>query len=140
MEARERMMRAVVSASLAFSNTRLGNVHAMALPLGGWCHVAHGTAVAVLLPHVMDFNRTAAPEAYATVGEALGTKKDAQAAVKRVFQLNNEVGIKPKLSEYGVTEDAIPSMSKDAIQSGNILVNPRETKLEDIEALYRAAL
>ncbi|OGO73737.1 MAG: hypothetical protein A3G84_05800, partial [Chloroflexi bacterium RIFCSPLOWO2_12_FULL_71_12] len=60
LEARERMMRAVVTASLAFSNTRLGNVHAMALPLGGWCHVAHGTAVAVLLPHVMDFNRSAA--------------------------------------------------------------------------------
>jgi len=139
MAAREGMMRSVVSASLAFSNTRLGNVHAMALPLGGWCHVAHGTAVAVLLPHVMDFNRTAAPEAYAIVGEALGAKKDPQAAVKRVFALNEEVGIKPKLSAYGVTQDAIPSMSKDAMQSGNILVNPRETKLDDIEALYRAA-
>src|SRR3989442_3695459 len=56
LEARERMMRAVVSASLAFSNTRLGNVHAMALPLGGWCHVAHGTAVSVLPPPRMDFN------------------------------------------------------------------------------------
>jgi alcohol dehydrogenase class IV len=139
MNARELMMRAVVSASLAFSNTRLGNVHAMALPLGGWCHVAHGTAVAVLLPHVMDFNRTSAPEAYATVGETLGTKKDAQAAVKRVFGLNEEIGIKPTLSEYGATEDAIPSMAKDAMQSGNILVNPRETRLEDVEALYRAA-
>src|SRR3989475_3779486 len=140
LDARERMMRAVVSASLAFSNTRLGNVHAMALPLGGWCHVAHGTAVAMLLPHVMDFNRTAAPEAYATIGEALGAKKDAQAATKRGIALNEVIGVKPKLSEYGATEDAIPSMSKDAMQSGNILVNPRETKLEDIEALYRAAL
>jgi hypothetical protein len=26
------------------------------------------------------------------------------------------------------------------MQSGNVLVNPRETRLEDIEALYRAAL
>jgi alcohol dehydrogenase class IV len=140
MEARERMMRAVVSASLAFSNTRLGNVHAMALPLGGWCHVAHGVAVAVLLPHVMDFNQTAAPDAFATIGEALGVKKEAPAAVKRAFALNEEIGIKPRLSEYGVTEDAIPSMARDAMQSGNILVNPRETKIEDIEALYRAAL
>jgi alcohol dehydrogenase class IV len=140
MDARERMMRAVVSASLAFSNTRLGNVHAMALPLGGWCHVAHGTAVAVLLPHVMDFNRTAAPDAYATVGEALGTKKDAQAAVKRAVDLNEKVGIKPRLSDYGVTEDAVPNMARDAMQSGNILVNPRESRLEDVEALYRAAL
>src|SRR5213078_5221137 len=87
MDARERMMRAVVSASLAFSNTRLGNVHAMALPLGGWCHVAHGTAVAVLLPHVMDFNRSAAPDRYAAVGEAMGVARDAKASVARTHAL-----------------------------------------------------
>ena len=109
MEAREGMMRSVVSASLAFSNTRLGNVHAMALPLGGWCHVAHGTAVAVLLPHVMDFNRTAAPEAYAIVGEALGAKKDPQAAVKRVFALNEEVG-SPRTASPRMRSRACPKM------------------------------
>jgi len=139
MEARERMMRAVVSASLAFSNTRLGNVHAMALPLGGWCHIAHGTAVAVLLPHVMEFNRSAAPDAYSTIGDALGVRKDARAAVLRVLSLNEEIGIKSTLSAYGATEEAIPNMATDAMQSGNILVNPRETKLEDIESLYHAA-
>jgi alcohol dehydrogenase class IV len=140
LEAREAMMRAVVSASLAFSNTRLGNVHAMALPLGGWCHVAHGTAVAVLLPHVMDFNRQAAPERLAAVGEALGAARDGKAAVDRVARLNEEIGIPRGLREVGVSEDAIPNMAKDAMLSGNILVNPRATRLEDVEALYRAAL
>ncbi len=140
IEARERMLRAVVSASLAFSNTRLGNVHAMALPLGGWCHVAHGTAVAVLLPHVMDFNRTAAPERFEAVGGAMGVGTDAKASVKRVFDLIAEIGIPTRLSECGVTEDRIPLMAKDAIQSGNVAVNPRATTLADIEALYRAAL
>jgi len=140
MEAREGMMRAVVSASLAFSNTRLGNVHAMALPLGGWAHVAHGTAVAILLPHVMDFNRSAAEEGYATVGEALGAAKDAKAAVKRVFDLNAEIGIPAGLRRVGVTDDLIPSMTKDAIASANIAVNPRVTTAADVEALYRAAM
>jgi len=140
LEARERMLRAVVSASLAFSNTRLGNVHAMALPLGGWCHVAHGTAVAVLLPYVMDFNRTAAPERYAAVGEAMGAGKDAKAAVKATFELSEAIGIPKRLSEVGVTDDKVPPMAKDAIQSGNIAANPRATTLADIEALYRAAL
>lgn len=140
MEAREAMMRAVVSASLAFSNTRLGNVHAMALPLGGWCHVAHGTAVAVLLPHVMDFNRQAAPERLAAVGEALGARKDGKAAVDHIARLNEEIGIPLGLRKVGVTEDAIPNMAKDAMLSGNILVNPRATEQKDIEALYRAAL
>ncbi len=140
LEARERMMRAVVSASLAFSNTRLGNVHAMALPLGGWCHVAHGTAVAVLLPHVMDFNRSAAPDRFAAVAEAMGAGTDAKASVTRTHTLIEEIGIPRRLSECGVTDDAIPAMAKDAIQSGNIAVNPRDTTLADIEALYRAAL
>src|SRR5579859_2857657 len=110
IDAREAMMRAVITASLAFSNTRLGNVHAMALPLGGWCHVAHGTAVAVLLPHVMDFNRTAAPERFEAVGEAMGVGKDARSSVTRTQALIEEIGIPKRLSECGVTEDAIPAM------------------------------
>jgi alcohol dehydrogenase len=134
------MMRAVVSASLAFSNTRLGNVHAMALPLGGWAHVAHGTAVAILLPHVMDFNRSAAEERYAVVGEALGAAKDAKAAVKKVFDLNIAIGIPAGLRTVGVREDVIASMTKDAMQSGNIAVNPRTTTAADVAALYRAAM
>jgi alcohol dehydrogenase class IV len=140
IDAREAMLRAVVTASLAFSNTRLGNVHAMALPLGGWCHVAHGTAVAALLPHVMEFNRDAAPDRYAAVGEALGTTKDAKAAVDFVFKLNETIGIPAHLRTVGMDEGAIPSMAKDAMLSGNILVNPRTTTQPDIEALYKAAL
>jgi alcohol dehydrogenase class IV len=140
IDAREAMMRAVVTASLAFSNTRLGNVHAMALPLGGWCHVAHGTAVAVLLPHVMDFNQSAVPDRYATVGETMGAKKDANAAVDHVFRLNETIGIPPRLGPLGMDEGLIPNMAKDAMLSGNILVNPRTTAQPDIEALYKAAL
>jgi len=140
LDAREAMMRAVVMASLAFSNTRLGNVHAMALPLGGWCHVAHGTAVAVLLPRVMEFNRTAAPDRYAAVGEALGTTADGAAAVRHVERLNETIGIPSGLRGLGVDEGAIPNMAADAMLSGNILVNPRSTTQPDIEALYRAAL
>lgn len=139
-EARETMLRAVVNASLAFSNTRLGNVHAMALPLGGWAHVAHGTAVAIVLPHVMRFNRPAAEVRYAFVGEALGVAKDARAAVRRVFELNTEIGIPSGLRAVGVTEEMIPDMTKDAMLSGNVVVNPRTTTAEDIATIYRAAL
>ncbi|HET8568064.1 MAG TPA: iron-containing alcohol dehydrogenase [Candidatus Limnocylindria bacterium] len=140
LEARERMMRAVVSASLAFSNTRLGNVHAMALPLGGWAHVAHGTAVAILLPHVMDYNRAAAEDRIAAVGEALGAGKDAKGAVRRIFEMNEGIGIPRGLRDVGVEDALIPNMATDAMKSGNILVNPRKTEQQDIEALYRAAL
>jgi alcohol dehydrogenase class IV len=112
----------------------------MALPLGGWCHVAHGTAVAVLLPHVMDFNRSAADEKFAAIATAMGAGNDGAAAVRRTHELLEQIGIPKRLSEVGVTEDKITPMAKDAMLSGNILVNPRTTAHADIEALYRAAL
>jgi alcohol dehydrogenase class IV len=31
-------------------------------------------------------------------------------------------------------------MSTDAMKSGNILINPRQTTLQDIENLYKAAM
>ena len=86
------------------------------------------------------FNRSAAVERFEGVAEAMGLRRDSQAAVDRVFRLVEEVGIPKRLAECGVSEDKIPLMAKDAIQSGNVAVNPRATTLADIEALYRAAL
>ena len=140
VEARDLMLQSVLMATLAFSNTRLGNVHAMALPVGGWFNVAHGTAVAILLPHVMDFNRSAAEEKFATLAEAMGRPRRSGAAVQRAFRLNEEIGIPPRLSAVGVTEDGIDRMTDDAMLSGNILVNPRTTTRDDVAGLYRAAL
>ncbi|MDP9265860.1 MAG: iron-containing alcohol dehydrogenase [Chloroflexota bacterium] len=140
IDAREAMLRAVVNASLAFSNTRLGNVHAMALPLGGWCHVAHGTAVAVLLPRVMEFNLAAAEDRIAVVGEALGAGRDARRAVEHVYRMNEDIGIPPRLGPLGVDDETVPLMAADAMLSGNILANPRPSVQADIEALYRAAI
>ena len=140
LEARELMMQSVIMATLAFSNTRLGNVHAMALPLGGWFDVAHGTAVAVLLPHVMAFNRDAAREKFETLATAMGEKADARRAVDHAFRLNEEIGIPKRLRDVGVREEGIDKMTDDAMKSGNIAVNPRPTARDDIVALYRAAL
>jgi len=88
----------------------------------------------------MEFNRHAAPERLAAVGEALGAKPDGRAAVERVSDLNERIGIPPRLGPLGVTAEHVPLMAKDAMLSGNILVNPRPTQQADIEALYRAAL
>ncbi len=140
LEARELMMRAVIMATLAFSNTRLGDVHAMALPLGGWFDVPHGTAVAVLLPHVMAFNRPAAPEKFEALARAMGQEPDSNAAVRRVFRLNEEIGIPKNLRAVGVREDGVDRMADDAMKSGNIAVNPRTTTRDDIVAMYEAAL
>ena len=50
------------------------------------------------------------------------------------------LGIPATLGEVGVKAEAIPAMAADAMKSGNIAVNPRSSKLEDIEMLYRKAM
>ena len=64
----------------------------------------------------------------------------AKAAVAHVFALNEAIGIPAHLGTVGMDGALIPSMAKDAMLSGNILVNPRPTEQPDIEALYKAAL
>ena len=131
----------------AFGFTRLGNCHAMAHPLGGFYDIPHGVANAILLPHIMAYNALACPEKMGRVAQALGADvyglsplEAAALAVEAVRQLKADVGVVAGLRELGVQEDEIPSLAADAMKSGNIAVNPRQTNVEDLVALYQAAM
>ena len=52
MKAREIMVQASMVAGMAFTNVSLGIVHSMAHTIGGFFHVAHGLADAILLPYI----------------------------------------------------------------------------------------
>ena len=82
----------------------------------------------------------AAPDKFEAIAAAMDAGSDGAAAVRRTHDLIAEIGIPKRLSDCGVTEDKIAPMTKDAMLSGNILVNPRTTTDADIEALYNAAL
>jgi alcohol dehydrogenase len=134
-------------AGVSFGVARLGNVHAMAHPLGGFFDLPHGIANAILLPHVMRFNLLADSGKYRRIADLLGEdtsglsdREAGKLAIDAVVELSREVGIPQSLSAVGVTADLIPAMSADAMKSGNILINPRQTTLKDIEDLFRAAL
>ena len=60
--------------------------------------------------------------------------------VEEIKKLNADLGIPKTLSEVGVTEDKIPQMAADAMKSGNIAANPRQSTLKDIEMLYHKAM
>jgi len=141
-----RMMLGSTLAGIAFAWAKLGNVHAMSHPVSGFFHVAHGVANAILLPTIIEYNALADNGRYRVIYDSVtrGAKSDAAfnpgMLVDALRELNNELGIPAALSEVGVTEDKIPEMTVDAMKSGNVLVNPRQTDACDIEALYRKAL
>jgi len=140
------MQRAAMIAGLAFSVSRLGIVHAMALPLSALFGVPHGVANAILLPYGVEFNRPAAVEQLANIARVMGVCKDSdttqsagQRAVAAIRQLARDVGAPQRMREAGVEEDAIERMAQDAIQSPHIRRNPRPVNVDDIIGLYREA-
>lgn len=145
-EAASAMLTGSMFAGLAFSWARLGNIHAMAHPLGGFFDVPHGVANAILLPIVMEYNSLVEKGRYKKIYECLtpGTKIPGDFTpdllIKELKHLTASVGIPKNLTEVGVTEDKIPAMAEDAMKSGNIAVNPRETTIEDVKELYFAAM
>lgn len=133
-------------AGIAFAWARLGNVHAMSHPVSGYFHVAHGVANSILLPTVLEYNALADHGRYKKMynyihqGSPCIENFQPQMLVDEIRKLNNELGIPARLSDVGVTADKIPAMVEDAMKSGNIPVNPRQTTLKDMIALYEKAL
>lgn len=58
------MANASTMAGAAFSNSMVGAVHGIGHALGGVCHVPHGDAMTILLPHVMRYNLGKLDEVY----------------------------------------------------------------------------
>ena len=56
VEARENLALGSLLAGAAFSNAMVGMVHAIGHSLGGICHIPHGQAMMMLLPHCVKFN------------------------------------------------------------------------------------
>ncbi len=147
MEAQAGMQRAAMVASLSFAQTRLGIVHAMALPLSALFGVPHGVANAILLPYGMRYNCEADPEGFAAIAAHLGldvedmtTEEAAAAAPEAVAALALDVGAPTTMGEVGVEADAIERMADDAMQSAHVQVNPREMSRANVIEVYEAAM
>ncbi len=140
------MMAGCNFAGIAFAWARLGNVHAMSHPVSAYFHVPHGVANSILLPTVIEYNTLADNGRYEVIynyirknNEVLNGFKS-EMLVEELKKLNADLGIPKSLSEVGVKEEMIEKMANDAMMSGNITANPRQTNVKDIIELYKKAL
>jgi len=146
-QARADLLLASTIAAMAFNSTRLGLVHAFAMPLGARFHIPHGLVNAIMLPAVMRFNLPGNLGKYARIAEIFGEQiKDlslheaAKRSVVAIESLKADVGITAKLSQFGVTEADFDSVVDEALLSGNVPVNPRKPTRDDMKALLSAEL
>jgi len=146
-DGREGMALGQYVAGMGFSNVGLGVDHSMAHTLSAYYDMPHGKACATLLPAVMAYNAEATGEKYREIARAMGVKgvdemtqeEYRAAAVEAVRQLAEDVGIVTSLKGVAKEED-IHQMSIDAYNDACRPGNPKDTSVEDIEALYRSLM
>jgi alcohol dehydrogenase class IV len=146
VEARAALALGSLYGGLCLGPVNTAAVHALAYPLGGRFHIAHGVSNALLLPHVLRFNVSAAPERYAEVSVALGVARNGSAVttaehgVDFLSQLSRDCGVPQKLSELNISRDVIPALAKSAMQVQRLLKNNlRELTEADAAQIYEAA-
>jgi alcohol dehydrogenase len=119
MEARGAMQLGAFYAGLAVEHSMLGATHACANPLTARHGTTHGDAIAILLPHVVRWNREAAEALYA---ELLGS---GDALASRLSVLAVAGDLPRTLRDVGVPQDALPALAADAAEQWTGAFNPR---------------
>jgi 4-hydroxybutyrate dehydrogenase len=146
IKARTDMMMASVMGAVAFQKG-LGVTHSLAHPLSSIAGLHHGTTNGVLLPYVLEFNRTVAEDRLRDLAVAMGLDVSslsvhdaASAAINRVRELLKEVGVPDRLGALGIRREMIPALSAKAMEDACHTLNPRPCTSSDMTALYEAAL
>lgn len=146
--ARSNMLLGATLAGQAFANSPVAAVHALAYPLGGHFHIPHGLSNSLVLPHVMQFNMSAAESLYAELAPIImgddavqgGKTIQAQALIDWLVKLIDTLGLPSQLRACGVVENDLQLLAKDAMLQQRLLVNnPREMNQQQALNIYQSA-
>jgi alcohol dehydrogenase class IV len=146
-EARNQMSEGALFGGMAFMNSGVTAVHALAFPLGSQFHVPHGMANAVLLPYVMECNLSANLSRFATVARMLGVATEglsdqeaAEQGLEAAKSLSADVGIPIHLRELGVPKEALEGLATATMNVTRLLANnPKPLTLDDVRKIWENA-
>ncbi len=147
LEARSQMLVASHLAGVGqASGTGVGLVHALGHSIGTRGRVAHGTALAAVLPEVMRFYRGTRDHELALVGIALGVASMAETestaagqAIGAIEQLLRDLDQRPTLRRLGFADDAaIDQLVTDTLDDAAIRNSPRLPTAADARAILMA--
>lgn len=143
-EARGAMLLGAHFAGIAIEQSMLGAAHACANPLTARFNIAHGLALAILLPHVVRWNGVVARDRYAALlGSPRRRVRDedpAEVLARRLEDIAVAGHLAITLSDAGVDADAIPELADLAARQWTGTFNPRPFDARAAAEIYRAAL
>jgi alcohol dehydrogenase len=153
LTARGAMQVGACFAGLAIENSMLGAAHALANPLTAKYGIAHGQAIAIVLPHVIRFNGAALEE---TSGEgffidlvseildwSITAKSDCDDSTSLLASFVSEhvklAQLETRMRDCGVAEQDLTSLATEAAKQWTAEHNPRKVNEATLLELYRSA-
>ena len=146
VEARGNMLIGSMMAGLAFANATVGAVHALAYPLGTQFHLSHGESNSVVFAPVMRFNLPEAVSLYGDLSREIlpecmevSSMEAAERLIEEMDRLVPEIGLKDRLSDYGIKKKSLNTLTDGALKQERILsYNIRTMDRKDILNVYNS--
>ena len=139
LESRSNMLIGSMMGAVAFQKG-LGVVHSLAHPLSSLLDTHHGLANAVNIPYGMQFNIEGFENKFKRMARTLELKEETgEAVVNFLFDLNSKINIPHKLSDIGVKNEHIETLSDLAFADFAHPNNPKPVSRENFKQLYLKA-
>jgi alcohol dehydrogenase len=132
LDARGELLLGAHFGGLAVENSMLGAAHACASPLTSHFQVSHGVAVALMLPHVVRWNRPVVGARY--------DELDSEGLEARLRRVAEAAGLPVCLREAGVKEEALPRLADEAAAQWTGRFNPRSFDAAGALEIFQWAL
>ena len=140
LEARLKMLVASSMGATAFQRG-LGGMHALAHPLGALYDAHHGTLNAILMPYVLQANRSSIEPQMERLGRYLNLpRQDFAGVLDWVLELRSEVGIAHNLAEIGIDDRQIERVGQMAVADAASGTNPIQFDAAQYSAIFTRAL
>jgi alcohol dehydrogenase class IV len=139
LDARTQMQIASTMGATAFQKG-LGAMHALAHPLGAYHNAHHGLLNAILMPYVLQANRSVIEAPLALLAHHLQVGSTYEDFLAWVLALRDEVGIPHRLTEVISEAVDVPTIARAAVFDPSAATNPIQFKAMDFERVLRAAM
>ena len=145
-EARGKMLLASLIAGICFGNSDIAGVHCMGEAMGGLYDMPHGLSMAIMLPHVMEYNYVACIDKFARIADALGENTEgmdkraaAHKAVDAVYKLNKDLQI-PTFIQAGGRREDIQELAERSAVNVSVDSNPRKADTKAFRKMFENAV
>ena len=131
LEAQSQMLLGAHFAGIAIENSMLGAAHACANPLTAKYGIAHGIAVGLMLPHVIEFNSQIVGEYYQELHPS--------SLSNRVCELKTTANLPSMLRDFEIDDGDLPKLAEEAANEWTGKFNPRPVNKTELLQLYESA-